>query len=93
MPNLHSAELQPDLVTNYIAKEVFLGWMAGPFTLEETHLVFKGHFRTVPVGLVEKDPSKGTFRMIQHFSKEDTLGMSVNSQLNSDNFPTRWKIM
>ena len=64
--------------------------MSGPFMLEETHKIFNGHFRTVPVGLVEKDPAKGTFRMIQHFSKEDELGVSVNSQLDSDDFPTHW---
>jgi len=93
MPNLHSAELRQDLVSDYIAKEVSFVQMAGPFTLEETHLVFEGHFRTVPVGLMEKDPSKCTFHMIQHFSKEHALGVSVNSQLDSDNFPTRWKIM
>ena len=90
MPNLMSARLQPDVVTGYITKEVVLGHMSGPFTLEETHHIFKGHFRTVPVGLVEKDPTKGTFQMIQHFSKEDELGVSVNSQLDSDDFPTRW---
>ena len=64
--------------------------MADTFTLEEIHLVFKGHFRTVPVGLIEKDPSKGTFCMIQHFLKEDALGMSVNLQLNLDDFLTHW---
>ena len=61
MPNLISTRLHPDIVSDYIAKEVMLGRMAGPFTLEETHLVEKGHFHTVPVGLVEKDLSKGTF--------------------------------
>ena len=44
----------------------------------------------VPVGLVEKDPTKGTFCMIQHYSKEDPLGVSVNSQLDSDDFLTCW---
>jgi len=90
MPNLMSAKLQPDVVADYIAEEVLLGHMSGPFTHEETHLIFKGHFHTVPVGLVEKDPIKGTFRMIQHFSKKDELGVSVNSQLDSEDFPTRW---
>ena len=90
MPNLISARLYPEIVSDYIAEEVTLGHIAGPFTQEETHLVAKGHFRTVPVGLVEKDSSKGTFCMIQHFSKEDELGISVNSQIDSDDFPTCW---
>jgi len=93
-PLLHttiiSTRLCPDIVSDYIAKEVMLGHMASPFTQEETHLVAKGHFSTVPVGLVEKDPSKGTFHMIQHFSKEDELGISVNLQIYSDDFPTYW---
>jgi len=90
MPNLISAKLQPDLVVDYIAEEVLLGHISGPFTCKETHLIFKGHFHTVPVGLVEKDPIKGTFCMIQHFSKKDELGVSINSQLDSDNFLTCW---
>src|SRR5882724_119619 len=43
MPNLLSARLQLDIVSDYIAEEVVLGHMAGPFTLEETHHVFNGH--------------------------------------------------
>ena len=87
MPNLISAKLQPNIVSDYIAEEVVLGHMAGPFTWEETHLVCRGHFRTVPVGLVEKDLARATFRMIQHFLKEDEFGVSVNSQIDSDDFP------
>jgi len=30
--------LQPDVVSEYIAEEVFLGHIAGPFTMEETYL-------------------------------------------------------
>ena len=79
MPNLMSARLHPNMVAEYISEEVALRHMSGPFTLEETHLIFKGHFHTVLVGLVKKDPTKGTFRMIQHFLKEDEFGVSVNS--------------
>ena len=77
-------------MTECIAAEVALGHMSGPFTHEEMHLIFGGHFRTIPVGLVEKDPIKGTLHLIQHFSKADQLGMSVNSQLDLDNFLTHW---
>ena len=90
MPNLVLARLQPDMVAGYIDEEVVLGNMSGPFTLEETHQIFKGHLYKVPVGLVKKDPTKGTFQMIQHFLKEDELGVSVNSQMDSDDFPTCW---
>ena|SRR5882724_7825349 len=90
MPHLISTRLHPEIVSDYIAKEVTFGRMAGPFTQEETHMVAKGHFRTVSVGLVKKDSSKGTFHLLQHFSKEDELGISVNSQIYSDDFPTYW---
>ena len=43
MPNLLSARLQLDIVSDYTSKEVALGCMAGLFTLEETHHVFNGN--------------------------------------------------
>ena len=85
-----SAMLRPAVVTDYISEEVVLGHMSGPFTKDETHTIFGGHFRMVPIGLVEKDLVKGTYCLIQHFSKQDEFGVSVNSQLNSNDFPTQW---
>ena len=82
--------LRPAVVTDYISEEVVLGNMSGPFTKDETHTIFGSHFHMVPIGLVEKDPVKGTYHLIQHFSKQDKFGVSVNLQLNSDDFPTQW---
>ena len=36
MSNLWSVKLHPSLVADYIAEEVLLSCMSGPFTLEET---------------------------------------------------------
>ena len=60
-PNLPLACLMPNMVTEYINEEVALGCMAGPFMEKETNIILRGHFHTVPVGLVEKDPEKVTY--------------------------------
>ena len=87
--NLPSAELNPDYISNLIAEEVLAGCMDGPFSIEEAHIIYGGHFRTCPLGLVEK-PGSVDFRMIRHFSKEDLFGRSTNSWLDLDEFPTHW---
>jgi hypothetical protein len=87
-PNLASASLMPAVVDEYINDEIKLGRMSGPFSRIQTHAIFDGHFRTVPIGLVPKAGNK--FRMVQNLSKRDSSGISVNSQLCSDDFPTRW---
>src|SRR5882672_7662252 len=87
--NLPSAEIMPDYITNLISGEVSAGHMDGPFSVEEAHLIYGGHFRTCPLGLVEK-PGSVDLRMIRHFSKEDQFGRSTNSWLDSDDFPTHW---
>ena len=87
--NLLSADIMPDYITNLIAGEVLAGRMDRPFSVEEAHLIYGGHFRTCPLGLVEK-PGSVDLHMIRHFSKEDHFGHSTNGWLDSDNFPTRW---
>jgi len=87
--NLPSANINPVYITNLIAEEVSAGRMDGPFSIEEVHIIYGGHFRTCPLGLVEK-PGSVDLRMIRHFSKEDQFGHSTNSWLDSDDFPTRW---
>ena len=62
--------------------------MSGPFLVEEAHVIFNGHFRTSPVGLVEKVLGDGNWRMIRHLSKTDHLGFSTNDALDSHDFPT-----
>jgi hypothetical protein len=64
--------------------------MSGLFTLDKTHIIFNGHFRTLPLGLAEKEVGDGKFRLVRNLSKRDADGISVNDMLNSDDFPTRW---
>jgi hypothetical protein len=87
---MKSALQHPHIVDEHIAEEVQAGRMSGPFTQDETHFIFNGHFRTSPLGLIEKEQGDGKFRLIRYLSKKDADGISVNDMLNSDDFPTRW---
>ena len=64
--------------------------MSSPFSIKVAHLIFKGHFRTSPLGLVEKPRKPSALRLICHHSKCDHNGESTNGWLDSDDFPTRW---
>src|SRR5882724_6688523 len=87
--NLASTEINPDYISNLIAGEVTAGHMDGPYSIDNVHLIYGGHFHTCPLGLVEK-PGSVDLWMICHFSKEDQFGLSTNSWLDLDDFPTRW---
>src|SRR5882724_8342689 len=64
--------------------------MSGPFTVSEATEIFGGFFHCSPVGLVEKIPGDGNWRMIRHLSKQDNDGNSTNNWLDSDDFPTTY---
>ena len=59
------------------------GHMSDPFTIDEVHVIFDGHFRTPPVGLVEKVPGDRKWQMIWHLSKTDCEGFLTNLSLDS----------
>ena len=87
--NLLSANINPEYISRLIAEEVTAGQMDGPFSIRQAHYIYGGHFRTFLLGLMKK-PGSTALRMICHFLKEDHLGQSTNSWLDSDDFPTRW---
>ena len=64
--NLPSAEINPNYIMNLIAEEVAVGRMDGPYSVEEAHVIYGGHFHMCPLGLVEK-PGSADLRMICHF--------------------------
>ena len=75
--NLVSANQNPNLVKEKLAKEIVKGRIAGPFV---THPF--PNFRTSPIGLVaKKEPGK--FRLIHHLSYPD--GLSVNDGIPEAN--------
>lgn len=88
-PNLKSVNDNPAVVDVHLEEEIALGRVSGPFTIEEANFMF-GHFKNTPLGLVEKEPGSGKYRIIRHGSKKDSFGISTNDTLNSDDFPTTW---
>ena len=86
--NLPSAALYPHLINDELRTETHARRMSGPYTINQAHTIFRGHFRTSPVGLVEKHPGDGVWRMIRHLSKQDDEGCSTNGWVNSNDFPT-----
>ena len=59
-----------------------------PFTLEQASVIFDAPFHSLPLGLVEKVPGDGQWRIIRHLSKQDDEGQSTNAWVDSDEFPT-----
>lgn len=80
----------PNFIDSYIAQEQAAGRYSSGFdpgVLE--HII--GPFCTSPLGLVPK-PGSSKLRMIQDLSypRNDPTLTSVNSHVNSDDFPTAW---
>ena len=88
--NLPSATILTDIIVNEICPELSTGHLSGPFTLDEVHIIFDGHFRTSPLRLVEKHPGDGKWRMIRHLSKTDQEGDSTNGWLDTNDFLTKY---
>ena len=64
--------------------------ISGPLTIAEAVSIVGGPFRCSPVGLVEKVPGDGIWRMIRHLSKCNSNGDSTNGWINLDKFPTTY---
>lgn len=91
IPSNHSsAILQPDIINEHIANELQLGRYSGPFSTAHLNDLI-GPFRTAPFGVVPK-PNSSKFRVIQDlsFPRNDTNFSSVNSEIDSADFPCEW---
>ena len=88
-PNHASSSLDMNFISSYIKSEVGAGRYAGPFTQAGLEALI-GSFCTSPLGLVPKGSS--SFRLIQDlsFPRNASSVASINSQINSDDFPTAW---
>ena len=78
-PNLTSVTLHTTIIDQELWSEVSAQCMSGPFSIEQATVIFCGPFQSSPVGLVEKVPGDGIWRMIRHLSKCDGDGQSTNS--------------
>jgi hypothetical protein len=91
IPKNHKSALEHiDVIRTYCQEEVALGRMSGPFTADEVFEILGGHFVSSPLGVVEKAGEPGKFRVVRDLSYQNPDGYSVNSLLDSDDFPTEW---
>jgi hypothetical protein len=90
-PKNHKSALDHlDVIRSYCNDEIKLGRMSGPFTKDEVHAILGGHFASSPLGVVEKSSEPSKFRVVRDLSYRNVDGYSVNSHLDSDDFPTEW---
>lgn len=89
-PNHASARNTPDIIRAHIKDEITKGRYVGPFSRDTLYSLI-GHFRTSPLGVVPK-PNSNEHRIIQDFSfpHNDPTNVSVNSEINIDDFPCDW---
>jgi hypothetical protein len=64
--------------------------MSGPYTIDEAHVLFCGHFHTAPIGFIERPPGCEKWRIIQNLSACNHLGVSTNDWLDVKDDPIRW---
>ncbi|PBK86375.1 hypothetical protein ARMGADRAFT_1086553 [Armillaria gallica] len=77
----------PDIIEKYLADEIAAGCMGRGLTIDEAHVFFGGHFRTVLIGVVF-DQAKP--HVIHNLSACDFDGSSTNSWLDAKDLPTKW---
>ena len=91
-PNLPGANLHADTIHAYITEELQLGCFSGPFTREELELKI-GFFRSSPLQVATKEGALGEptkYRVCRHLSYKGRAQSSVNDEIDSDEYPTRW---
>ena len=91
-PNHNSIRLLTDVYTSIITNEFAAGRYIGPFTCAQLEADL-GPFQTSPLSLVPKTSKPGKFRAVHDFSHPHNplpAVASINSQINSDEFPCTW---
>ena len=81
--NMKSAVDHPDIIDAYIANEVALGRMAGPFVVPPYHNV-----QCSPFGVVPKKRQAGKWRLILDLSSPE--GHSVNDGISREQFSLKY---
>lgn len=89
-PKNHSSSIEHmDFVLKYVAEQVSLGRMTGPYTQLQVESILGSKFVSSPVSVV-RDVGSSKLRLVQNCSYRGERGVSVNDHINSDNFPTTW---
>ena len=90
--NLASASPHDHIIQEYIFDELKLGRLSGPFTQKELEAKI-GPFRSSPIQVVVKPGEAGgpdKYHCCRNLSYRGNLGFSVNDDINSEEYPTRW---
>jgi hypothetical protein len=90
--NLASSKPYDHVIQEYIADELKLGRFSGPFTQKELEAKI-GPFRSSPIQVDVKPGEAGgpnKYRCCRNLSYRGNLGFSVNDDINSEEYPTRW---
>ncbi|EEC00047.1 hypothetical protein MPER_00104, partial [Moniliophthora perniciosa FA553] len=93
MPNHPSALKHPEIIDEYIQKELVAGRFRGPFTKEDMESIMQGPFISSPFIVSEQEQGPGLppkFRVCRNLSKETKEYLAVNSFIKKDQFPTRF---
>lgn len=88
--NHKGAKENMEFIEKYVAEQVEMGHMTGPYPREHVERILGGPFRSSLLSVVEKAGSSGGWRLIQNCSFPDEFGVSVNDMIDSDDFPTKW---
>lgn len=93
-PNHPSCANHILFLENFLAEEVSLGRMSGPFSQAEVDLIYGDTFVTTPLLPVIKKGELGCpakIRICRNSSESyESMGMSVNNFIDSDDFSTEW---
>ena len=89
-PTFPSADKHEDFIRTYLAEEIALGRVSGPFSADKVRALLGGEFVTSPLHVKEKPNKPGEFRLIQNFSFEHADGLVVNEFIDPNDYPTRW---
>lgn len=86
-PNHKGAIEHETFVEDYCKEQKSLGRMTGPYSEDDVRNILGTHYLTSPLSVVPKGEK---FRLVQDLSAEDEDGVSLNSRLRAEDFPTRW---
>ena len=91
--NHSSATQYSETIAQYLAEEVLAGQMSGPFSCDTTEQILRGPFFSSPLIVSVQTQAPGTpdkLRVCCHLSKSNKTNPSVNSHVNTEDFPTRF---
>lgn len=79
-----------NFIQSYVDEQVSLGRMSGPYSKAQVENILGSPFVSSPLSVVDKAGAAGKYRLVQNCSFRNAENVSVNDQIDSDNFPTRW---